>query len=89
MRLDPSVANIVDSKSAFRDALDGIGWPGKWMRNESDVQAIDNEQQAQAQAQKLLGAIQQGASAAKDLGSAHAEVAGAQAAQPAPQQPAA
>jgi len=77
-KLDPSIANIVDSKNAFRDALDGIGWPAKWMRNEADVQAIEDQQQAQAQAAQLLGAIQQGASAAKDLGAAHASVAGAE-----------
>ncbi len=69
--IDPSIVNIVDGKVAFRDVLDGIGWPGKWMRNEADVQAIEQQQQAEAQAQKLLGAIQQGASAAKDLGAAH------------------
>jgi len=75
LAVDPSVANIVDGKVAFRDVLDGIGWPGKWMRNEADVEAIDNEQARQAAATKMLGAIQQGASAAKDLGSAHADLA--------------
>ncbi len=72
--VDPSIVNIVDGKVAFRDALDGIGWPGRWMRNEADVQAIDDQQKAQAQAAQLLGALQQGASAAKDLGAAHASV---------------
>jgi len=88
IQLDPSIANIVDGKVAFRDALDGIGWPGKWMRNEDEVAQIDADQQAQAQAQKMLGAIQQGASAAKDLGSAGESVASVlspqQAALPAP-----
>lgn len=78
LKLDPSIANIVDSKTAFRDALDGIGWPGRWMRNEAEVQAMDDQQKQQAQAQAMLGAIQQGAAAAKDLGAAHASVAGAQ-----------
>lgn len=77
-KLDPSIANIVDSKTAFRDALYGIGWPAVWMRNEVDVQAIDDAQKSQAQAQAMLGAIQQGASAAKDLGAAHASVMGSQ-----------
>lgn len=78
IKLDPSIANIVDSKVAFRDALNGIGWPAVWMRNEGDVQAIEDQQAREMQAQKLLGAIQQGASAAKDLGAAQASVMGAQ-----------
>lgn len=76
IKLDPSIANIVDSKQAFRDALDGIGWPAIWLRNEVDVQAIDDAQKRQQQSQAMLAAIQQGASAAKDLGAAHASVAG-------------
>jgi hypothetical protein len=48
------------------------------MRNEADVAAIDNAQAKQAAQARLLGAIQQGASAAKDLGSAHADFAAAQ-----------
>ena len=77
IQVDPTVANIVNGKVAFRDVLDGIGWPGKWMHNEADVQAIDDAQQAQAQAAQLLGAIEQGASAAKDLGAAGASMASA------------
>lgn len=84
VKLDPTIANIIDGKSAFRDALDGIGWPGKWMRNESDVQQIENEQVAQAQAQRLLTSIQQGASAAKDLGAAGASVGIGQPGAPSP-----
>ena len=78
MKLDPSVANIIDSKIALRDALNGIGVPAKWMRNESDVQAIDDQQAQEAQAQKLLAAAQQAGAAAKDFGAAQASMAGSQ-----------
>ncbi len=78
LAIDPTVVNIVDGKIAFRDVLDGIGWPGKWMRNEADVAAIDQEQAKKAAAATMLAAIEQGASAAKDLGSAHADMAAAQ-----------
>ena len=78
IQVDPSIANIVNGKVGFRDVLDGIGWPGKWLRNEVDVDQIEAGQRAQAQAQALLGAIEQGAAAAKDLGAAHASVASAQ-----------
>lgn len=70
LKLDPSIADIINSKTAFRDALDGIGWPAVWMRNEGEVKQIEDQRAQEAQAQKMLAAIQQGASAAKDLGAA-------------------
>lgn len=75
--IDPTVSLIVDGPAAYRDALDGIGWPGKWMHNEDVVQQLVHAKEQQAAAQNMLGAIQQGASAAKDLGDAHASVVGA------------
>lgn len=81
--IDPTVIHIVDGKAAYRDALDGIGWPGKWMRNEADVDAMDQAAQQQAQAQAQMAAIVQGAGAAKDLGAAHASVQGTPQAMPA------
>jgi len=71
MQVDPSVANIVDAKIALRDALNGIGVPAKWMRNEIDVQTIDDQQKREAQLAKVLAAAQQGAAVAKDLGAAN------------------
>lgn len=79
--LDPSIAIVMDAKAALRDALNGIGVPASWERNEGEVQAIENQQAQQAQDQQTLAAIQQGASAAKDLGAARASVAMAQPAQ--------
>jgi len=70
MRVDPSVASIIDAKVALRDALNGIKVPAKWMRNEADVQAIDDQQKREAELAKILAATQQGAAAAKDLGAA-------------------
>jgi len=74
---DPTVPFIVDGPAAYRDALDGIGWPGKWMTNE-DVfqQKVDSAKQQQAAA-AMLQNMATGASAAKDLGAAHASIAGA------------
>ena len=77
IQMDPTVANIVNGKVGFRDVLGSIGWPGKWMRNEADVEQIEAGQKAQAQAAQLLGAMEQGASAAKDLGAAQASMASA------------
>ena len=76
--LDPSVALVADAKVALRGALNAIGYPAAWMRNEGDVEQI-MEQQAEAQRmQQALAAIEQGASAAKDLGAAHESMAASQ-----------
>lgn len=78
--IDPSVVLVADAKVAFRDALDGIGWPGRWMRNEDDVEQMEAAAKQQQQASATLAAITQGAGAAKDLGAAHASIQGANAA---------
>ena len=75
MQLDPSIANIVDGKTAFREALDGIGWPGKWMRSELVVAQMDADQQAKAEAAQMAATLEQSAAAAKDLGAAGESVA--------------
>ena len=72
MALDKSVANLPDAKVALRDALDGIGVPPKWVRSETQVMELDEAQQAEIEAQKLLGAMGQGAVIAKNLGQAQA-----------------
>lgn len=78
IKVDPTVANIIDARTALRDALDGIGVPASWMRSDEAVDAIDAQQAQTAQTQQLLSNITQGASAAKDLGAAQASVAQAQ-----------
>lgn len=72
--LDPSAALVSDAKVALRGALNAIGYPAGWMRNEADVEEIMRQQAEQARAQQALAALQQGAAAAKDLGAAHASI---------------
>lgn len=60
--LDPSTAATMDARKALRDALDGIGTPAAWLREEEEVEALA-EQQAQEQqvaqmAQQVGGAAQ-------------------------------
>lgn len=74
VKLDPSVADVVDAKVALRDALNGIGYPASWQRNESDVQAITDQRQRELQAQKVRAALQESAAAAKDFGAAQASL---------------
>lgn len=78
IKVDPSVANIVDGRAALRDALAGIGVPATWLRSDEQVQAIDEHQAQAAQTQQVLANIQAGAAAAKDFGAAQASVAQAQ-----------
>lgn len=77
---DPSVAHIQDAGAALRGALNAIGYPASWMRNEEDVAQIKDAEERKQAAAELLGAVQQGAAAAKDFGAARASSAQAQAA---------
>jgi hypothetical protein len=68
--LDPSVINIVDIKTAFRDALNGNGTPAKWLRDEKVVQQIDDENKQKQEAQEMIAALGQGAQVAEQVGKA-------------------
>lgn len=68
--LDPTLANEVDAREAFRDALDGIGAPAKWRRSEQDVEAKNAEDEQVQQAAALIESINAGAIAAEQVGKA-------------------
>lgn len=72
--LDPTASAIINAKVALRDALRGIGAPAVWLRTEEEVAAIDQKAQQAADAQQLLGTMQQGADVAKSLGDAGASL---------------
>ena len=78
MQLDPSAAYIVDAKEALRDALNGIKVPPKWLRNESDVKAAEDEAARQQEAAQLLDAAGKAGGAAKDFASAQKSVSESQ-----------
>lgn len=66
--IDPAVANIPDAVTAMRDVLIGNGWETKWLRSPEAVQEAADAEAEQAQAQQMLGAMQQAAGVVKDLG---------------------
>ncbi len=68
--MDPVTVQMLDAQAALRDALNGIGTPAKWIRSESDMQAIAQQHDAQQQAQALLQNVQQAGTAAAQLGEA-------------------
>jgi hypothetical protein len=68
--LDPGAQYQVDAKEALRDALEGIRVPTGWTRSRDEVDAAIERDEEERMQQQLLESMQQGASAAKDLGAA-------------------
>lgn len=67
LQLDKSIAALPDTVTILRDVLDGIGWKAKWVRPPAEVQQMTEAQQANDQAQQLLGGLEQGSNIAKNL----------------------
>lgn len=68
MALDQSVLALPDIKTALRDVLSGIGVPARWIRNEADVQAMEEQQQQLQETQQILQTMQQAADVAATSG---------------------
>jgi len=63
LQFDPGAGALVDARTALRDALEGIGVPAKWGRDEKEVAALE---QAQEKAKQQAVAMQT-ASAASEI----------------------
>lgn len=72
--MDPNLAAIPDGKTALRDILQAV-WPAKWLRSESQVEAMEQEAAALKQSQQQLAVVQQGAEAAKTISEAASNLA--------------
>ena len=70
VQLDPSAADILDSSTALRDVLEGIGIPAKWTRSETQVSAMAAKRVQDQRAAEMLTQMQAGADVAKTLGEA-------------------
>ena len=68
--LDKSAYAVVDTKTALRDALSGIGIPTKWTRSVEAVKQMESDQAAKQQTAELLATMGAGADVAKTLGEA-------------------
>lgn len=66
--LDPSCAFLPKAELALRDALTGIGVPGKWLNSEAFVKDRAANQAAAAAQQTKLAQIEQGSNIAKNIG---------------------
>lgn len=74
--LDQTSANMLDVKKALRDALEGGGTPEDWLRDPNTMQAMEVEQQKQAEMQQMLTTMNQGATVAKNIGDANTALSG-------------
>lgn len=77
--LDPSSAALLDAKLALRDVLQGIGVPANWVRNETTVRQIEEQQRAAQESQQLLESMTMGSEAAANLATAQKDLATANA----------
>ena len=78
--LDRNAAGVPDTIVAFRDALAGIGVPAKWVRSESEAEAMQQRADAEAETAKMLAAATASSEVAANLGAAQRDMAQAQAA---------
>lgn len=76
--MDDGVMAMVDVRQALRDTLDGIRVPAKWMRDEAEVQKMQDQAQERRETAEMLAQMGAGAQVAKDLGQASAGFSKAQ-----------
>lgn len=75
--IDPSVVATLDMRISVRDALEGIGVPARWMRDEEAVEAQSQAMQQQQQQAQQMAMAQQGADLAATAGKANKDMASA------------
>lgn len=69
-QLDPVAAQSIDAIASLRDALQGIGTPAKWMRDEKDMQQRAQDAEEKQRAMELAQSVSTGAAVAQQLGQA-------------------
>ena len=70
MQLDPTVAALIDAKTALRDALMGAGVPATWTRTDPEMNEILQKQAQAANAQQALANMKAAGDAATSMGTA-------------------
>lgn len=70
MALDPTVSSHIDITTAFRDVLQSIGVPAKWLNSEDEAAEIVAGQMAEQEVAKTIAAMGEGAEVAKTMGEA-------------------
>lgn len=70
MDIDRGAAYMLDTRTALRDAMDGMGVPAEWVNSEEDVDEMVENQADQEQQQIEMERMVQGSEAAKNIGQA-------------------
>ena len=70
LALDPTADANIDIRTAFRDCLNSIGVPAKWIRSEEAAQEVIDEREQEQSAAQLLATMGAGAEVAKGIGEA-------------------
>lgn len=68
--LDPNAAPVINWRKGFRDAIEGMGIPIKWTRDDDEVDQIADQAAQQEQAQQAAETMGQGADAMHKMGQA-------------------
>jgi hypothetical protein len=68
--LDPSAGGILDGATALRDVLQSNGTPQRWLRTQEQLQAAEDQKNAQMAQEQLLSGMERGANVAKTIGEA-------------------
>lgn len=77
LQLDSNATMMMDAPTALRDALNGIGVPAKWLRDEDEYEAMVQQKAASQQAQQQAADVQAQAEAAEQVGKAQQELSAA------------
>ena len=70
MNIDRGAAFMMDTRTALRDALTGVGIPAEWLNSREDVDEMIENEAAAEEEQLQLEQMVQGSEAAKNLAAA-------------------
>lgn len=68
--LDPQSARIIKAREALRDALNAIGTPARWQRDDDELEAMEQADKAKQAGAEVLAGLGAGANVAKTIGEA-------------------
>lgn len=66
--MDPACAFLPKAETMLRDTLEGLGVPQTWMNTDQYIEDAKRKQQAQAEAEQKLAALESASNSAKNLG---------------------
>lgn len=73
---DPEAMQLLDARTALREALEGVGTPAAWLRSEEDMDRIAAVAAQQKQAQQVLALAEQAGQAAQAVGDGGQKIMG-------------